>query len=84
MSTSHKQPKVNRYQLNKPVPSANFEGLEEELDDVRTNVWMGKVAKSSSIFVTRIDNFASLSQLLKTLAIGEYEIKIINEQIKIQ
>jgi hypothetical protein len=34
MSTSRKQPKVNRYQPSKPVPTTNFfEEFEEKLDD---------------------------------------------------
>jgi hypothetical protein len=37
-----------------------------------------------SIFV-RIDNFSSLSQLLQEIVIGDYEIKITNnELVKIQ
>jgi hypothetical protein len=66
------------------VPITNsFEAHEEELDDTSTNIRMRKIAKLPSIFVARIDNFSSLLQLLKEIA-GEYEIKIINEQIKFQ
>jgi len=46
---------------------------------------VGKTAKSSSIFVAKVDTFSSLSQVLEKIAIGEYEIKIINnKQVKIQ
>jgi len=34
--------------------------------------------------VDKVSNFSSLSQLLKEVAIDEYEIKIMNEQTKIQ
>jgi len=83
MSTSRKQSKVNRYQLNKPMPTANFEGFEEKLDDMNINVKVEKAAKSPPIFA-RINNFSLLSQLLKEIVAGEYEIKIINEKTKIQ
>jgi len=36
------------------------------------------------IFVDKVNNFSSLSQLLKEIATDEYEIKIVNEQTKIQ
>jgi hypothetical protein len=66
------------------VPTANsFEEFEEELDDMSTNDRMGKTTKPPSIFVAKVDNFSSLLQLLKEIAAGEYEIKIINEQTKI-
>jgi hypothetical protein len=73
------------HQPSKPVSIINsFEGLEEELDGVNTNVMsLEKIAKSPSILFAR-DNFSSLSQLLKEIAAGEYEIKVINKQIKIQ
>jgi hypothetical protein len=45
---------------------------------------MGKIAKSPPIFVATVDNFSSISQILKEIATSEYEIKIINKQIKIQ
>jgi hypothetical protein len=75
---------MNRYQPSKSLPKIiSFEGLKEELDDTNTNFRMKKTAKSLPIFVVRIDNF-SLSQLLKEIAMREYEIKTIkNEQIKI-
>jgi len=45
---------------------------------------MEKIAKPPSIFVARINYFSSLSQLLKEVTADEYEIKIMNERIKIQ
>jgi hypothetical protein len=67
------------------VSTANsFKGLEEELDDASTNSRRGKITNFPPIFIARVDNFSSLSQLLKEVAVDEYEIKIINEQIKIQ
>jgi len=85
MSTPRKQLKMNRYQLSKLVPRTNsFEGLEEELDDENNNISVKKIAKPPPIFVARINNFSSLSQHLKEIASDEYEIKIMNEQIKIQ
>jgi hypothetical protein len=45
---------------------------------------MRKIVKFPSIFVAKVDHFSSFSQLLKEVAAGEYEIKIINKQIKIQ
>jgi len=84
MSTMHKQPKMNRYQLSKPVPTTNtFEGFEEELDD-KNNIRVEKTAKFPPIFVARVNNFSLLSQLLKEIVTDEYEIKIMNEKIKIQ
>jgi len=62
------------------VPITN--SFEEEFDGANTNVRIRKIAKPLSIFVAKIDNFSS--QLLKEIAAGEYEIKIINKQIKIQ
>jgi hypothetical protein len=44
---------------------------------------MGKIVKLPSIFIARVENLSSLSQVLKEISAGEYEIKIINEQIKI-
>jgi len=43
-----------------------------------------RTAKLPSIFVARVNNFLTLSQQLKKIAFDEYEIKIMNEQIKIQ
>jgi len=40
---------------------------------------MEKIAKPSSIFVARVNNFSLLSQQLKQ-AFDEYEIKIMNGQ----
>jgi len=75
---------MNRYQLSKLVSTTNsFEGLEEELDDKNNNIKVEKTVKLP-IFVTRVNNFSSLSQLLKKITTDEYEIKIMNEQIKIQ
>jgi len=77
-----KQPKMNRY-LNKSVPTINsFEKLEKKLDNENNNI-REKTIKSPPIFVARINNF-SLLQLLKEVATNKYEIKIMNEQIKIQ
>jgi len=36
------------------------------------------------IFVDKVNNFSSLLSLLKQIATDEYEIKIMNEQTKIQ
>jgi len=84
MSTMHKQPKMNRYQLSKPVPTTNtFEGFEEELDD-ENNIRVEKTAKFPPIFVARVNNFSLLSQLVKEIVTDEYEIKIMNKKIKIQ
>jgi len=83
MSTPRKQSKINRYQSSKPVPTINsFERLEEESDDENNNIRMKKTAKTLPIFVARINNFSSLSQHLKEVTPDEYEIKIMNEQIK--
>jgi len=61
----------------------SFERLEEELDDANTNIMsLEKIVKPLPIFFAT-DNFSSLSQLLKEIAAGEYEIKVINKQIKI-
>jgi len=62
----------------------SFDELEEELDDENNKITVEKTAKLSSIFVARINNFSFLSQLLKEIAADKYEIKIINEQTKIQ
>jgi len=84
MSTPYKQPKINRYHLRKSVPTTNsIEGLEEELDD-KNNIRMEKIAKPSLIFVARVNNFSLLLQFLKEIATDGHEIKIMNEQIKIQ
>jgi len=83
-SILRKQPKMNRYQLSKTVPTNSFEGFEEELDYENNNIRVEKIAKPSSILLARINNFSSLSQYLKEVASDEYEIKIMNEQIKIQ
>jgi len=41
--------------------------------------------KSPSISLARVDNFSSFLQILKEVATGEYQIRIINdEQIEIQ
>jgi S-adenosylmethionine/arginine decarboxylase-like enzyme len=62
-------------------------------DDININDrknWTGKTRlertiKLSPIFVTRINNFQPLSQILEEIAINDYEIKIINnEEVKIQ
>jgi len=72
---------MHRYQLSKPVPTINFfEGFENELDGIR----LENTAKPSSISVARVNNFSSLSQLLEEIAVDEYEIRLMNEQIKIQ
>jgi hypothetical protein len=85
ISTPRKQAKMNRYQPSKPVPATNsFAGFEKELDNASINDRIRKITKSRPIFVVRVNNFSSLSQLLKEVAIGEYEIEIINKQIKIQ
>jgi len=60
-----------------------FEGLEKMPDNDNNNISVEKTAKPPLIFVARVNNFLSLSQLLKEVGI-EYEIKIMNEQIKIQ
>jgi hypothetical protein len=74
---------MNRHQPSKPVPTTNsFEELENELNDVSTR--MRKRAKPSPIFITRVNNFSSFSQLSKEIVAFKYEIKIINEQTKIQ
>jgi hypothetical protein len=78
---------MNRYwQTSKPVPITNFfEGLEEQFDEINTKVRMEKTVKSPPIVVAGIVNFLSFSQLLKEIAIGEYEIKIMNnKEVKIQ
>jgi len=52
MSTLRKQPKMNRYQLSKSVPTTNFfKGLEKELDDENNNIKLEKIAKPPPIFV---------------------------------
>jgi len=83
-SILRKQPKMNRYQSSKTVPTNSFEGFEEELDYENNNIRVEKTAKPSSILVARINNFSSLSQYLKEVASDEYKIEIMNEQIKIQ
>jgi hypothetical protein len=45
---------------------------------------MEKTVKLPPILIARVDNFSSLSQLLKEIAVSKYKIKIINGQIKIQ
>jgi hypothetical protein len=40
--TSRKQPRMNRYQLNKLVSINFFEEHEEEFDDIKTNVRIEK------------------------------------------
>jgi len=60
-----------------------LKGLEEKLDD-KNNIKMEKIVECQHIFVTKVNNFSSFSQLLKELATDEYEIKIMNEQINIQ
>jgi len=77
---------MNRYWLKKLVPTTNTfeEIIAEKLDNSSVNVKMEKIAKPPSIFIANIDNFLSLSQLLKEIAIDDYEIKIINnKQVKI-
>jgi len=61
----------------------SFEGFEENLDDASTNVKVENTDKRPSTFLDRINNFSSLSQLLKEIAADEYKIKNINEQTKI-
>jgi len=74
---------MNRYQLSKPATNF-FEGLEEEPDDENNNIRVEKTVKLLPTFVARVNNFLTLSQQLKEIAFDEYEIKIMNEQIKIQ
>jgi len=62
----------------------SFEGLEEIIDDENNNIRMKKIAKPPPISVDKVNNFSPLSQLLKKIATDEYEIKIMNEQTKIQ
>jgi len=62
----------------------SFERLEEVLDDENNNIRVEKTVKPPPIFVDKVSNFSSLSQVLKEVAIDEYEIKIMNEQTKIQ
>jgi len=85
MTMSHKQPKKNEHQLSKLLTTANsFKDLEEVFGDENNNIRVEKTIKSPSIFVDKTNNFSSLSQLLKKVATDEYEIKIMNEQTKIQ
>jgi len=42
-----KQPKKNGHQLNKPVPTNPFEGLEEVHDNENNNIRMGNTAIST-------------------------------------
>jgi len=44
---------------------------------------MEKTAKHPSIFVAKVNNFLSVSKLLKEVVADEYEVKIMDEQIKI-
>jgi len=62
----------------------SFEGLEEILDNENKNIGVEKTAKPPPISVDKVNNFSSLSQLLKKIATDEYEIKIMNKQTKIQ
>jgi len=76
---------MNRYQLSKPAPTINsFQRLKKKLDDENNNIRVEKIVKPSLLFVARINHFSSLSQQLKEVVSDEYEIKIMNEQIKIQ
>jgi len=85
MTMLRKQPKRNRHQLSKPVRATNsFEELKEVLDDKNNNIRMEKTAKPPSILIHKINNFSLLLQLLKEVATDEYEIKIMNEQTKMQ
>jgi hypothetical protein len=44
-----------------------------------------RIDKSPSISLAKVDNFSSFSQILKEVATGEYQMRIINdEQIEIQ
>jgi len=82
---TRKQSKKNEHQLSKAVTTANsFECLEEVLDDQNNNIRVEEIVKPPFIFVDRVSNFSSLSQLLKEVDTDEYEIKIMNGQIKIQ
>jgi len=47
ITMQQKQPKENRHQLNKPVPTNPFERLEEVLDDDNNNIRMGNTAISN-------------------------------------
>jgi len=84
MTMSRKQPKKNKHQLNKSVIIANFECLEKAFNDENNNIRVEKTVKPPSIFVDKVSNLSSLSQLLKKIATDKYEIKIMNEQTKIQ
>jgi len=72
------------------VTTANsFKYLGEVFDD-ENNIRVEKTVKPPFIFVDKVSNFSSLSQLLKEIATKyeitteyEYEIKIMNEQTKI-
>jgi len=55
------------------MPTTNFfEELEEELDNTNNNIRMRKTAKFPPIFVAKVNNFSSFSQLLKEVATDEY------------
>jgi len=68
------------------VTTANsFDCLEEVFDDENNNIRVENVVKPPPIFVDKVSDFLSLSQVLKEIATyDEYEIKIMNEQTKIQ
>jgi len=71
---------MNNYWLNKLVSiSNNFEKLQEVFDDKNDNAIVEKTIKPPPIFV-RVNNIQPLSQMLEEIIIGEYEIKIINNE----
>jgi len=59
-----KQPKMNRYQSSKLVPTNSFEALEKKLKDANNNIRIEKIA-NLYIFIARVNIFLSFSQLLK-------------------
>jgi len=79
---SRKQSK-KKGQISKSVTtSKSFQGVEV-LDDKNNNIRAEKTVKSLLIFIDKVSNFTSLSQLLKEIA-TDHEIKITNKQTKIQ
>jgi len=49
-------------------------------DDKNDNAIVEKTIKPPPIFVARVNNIQPLSQMLEEIIIGEYEIKIINNE----
>jgi len=67
------------------VPIFNsLDEFKEIVNNINNNEKVGKIIKPSLIFVVKIINIQPFSQLLEKITIGNYKIKIINnEQVKI-